>query len=41
MKKIQVTKDAGIETTEMEENLLRLIIFRYKPYWPLFLFLLL
>lgn len=41
MKKIQVTKDTGIETTEIEENLLRLIIFRYKPYWPLFLFLLL
>jgi len=39
MKKIQVTKDAGIETTEVEENLFRQQIFRYLPYWPLFLVL--
>ncbi len=37
MKKIQVTKDAGIETTE--ENVFRQLVFRYLPYWPLFLIL--
>ena len=37
MKKIQVTKDSGIETTE--ENAFRQFLFRYLPYWPLFLIL--
>ena len=40
MKKIHVTKDAGIRATdENEENLLRQLTFRYLPYWPLFLIL--
>ena len=39
MKKIQVTKDTGIETTE--ENVFRQLLFRFLPYWPLFLVLLL
>lgn len=37
MKKIQVTKDAGIETTQ--ENMFRHLLLRYLPYWPLFLVL--
>jgi tyrosine-protein kinase Etk/Wzc len=42
MKKIQVTKDAGIETTEEnEENIFHQLLFRYLPYWPLFLILIL
>jgi tyrosine-protein kinase Etk/Wzc len=42
MKKIQVTKDAGIETTEeAEQNLFQQLSFRYFPYWPLFLILIL
>jgi tyrosine-protein kinase Etk/Wzc len=42
MKKIQVTKDSGIETTdESEENLFRQLLYRYQPYWPLFLVLIL
>src|ERR1700710_1585917 len=40
MKKIHVTKDTGIRATdENEENLLRQLMFRYLPYWPLFLVL--
>jgi tyrosine-protein kinase Etk/Wzc len=39
MKKIQVTKDTGIETTE--EHVFRQLLFRYLPYWPLFLVLIL
>src|SRR5665213_2380816 len=39
MKKIQVTKDTGIETRE--EDVFSELIFRYRPYWPLFLILLL
>jgi tyrosine-protein kinase Etk/Wzc len=42
MKKIQITKDTGIETTEEnEENLSHQLLFRYLPYWPLFLVLIL
>jgi|SRR6185312_12205562 len=41
MKKIHVTKDAGIETTEAEATVFRQLIFRYLPYWPLFLILIL
>lgn len=39
MKKIQVTKDSGIET--IEEHVFRQFLFRYLPYWPLFLVLIL
>jgi capsular exopolysaccharide synthesis family protein len=39
MKKIQVTKDTGIETKE--ENVFRQLLFRYLPYWPLFMVLIL
>ncbi|MEO7043806.1 MAG: Wzz/FepE/Etk N-terminal domain-containing protein, partial [Ferruginibacter sp.] len=37
MKKIQVTKDSGMETTE--DSIYRQLLFRYMPYWPLFLIL--
>jgi tyrosine-protein kinase Etk/Wzc len=38
MKKIQVTKGAGIETTdENEKNMFMQLVSRYLPYWPLFL----
>jgi uncharacterized protein involved in exopolysaccharide biosynthesis len=40
MKKIQVTKGAGIETTdENEKSMFMQLVFRYLPYWPLFLIL--
>ena len=40
MKKIQVTKGAGIETTdENEKSMFMQLAFRYLPYWPLFLIL--
>jgi tyrosine-protein kinase Etk/Wzc len=38
MKKIQVSKDSGIETTE--DSPVRQLLFRYLPYWPFFLTLL-
>jgi tyrosine-protein kinase Etk/Wzc len=34
MKKIHITKDTGIETTE--KNLFQQFIHRYLPYWPVF-----
>ncbi len=37
MKKMKVSKNAGIETTE--NNLLQQLFFRYWPYWPLFVLL--
>ena len=40
MKKIQVTKGSGIETTdENEKSIFMQLAFRYLPYWPLFLIL--
>jgi len=38
MRKMKVSKTAGIETTET--NLLQQLVFRYLPYWPLFVILL-
>jgi tyrosine-protein kinase Etk/Wzc len=37
MRKMKVSKNAGIETTET--NLLQQFVFRYLPYWPVFVVL--
>jgi tyrosine-protein kinase Etk/Wzc len=37
MKKIHINKNTGIETTE--ENPFRQMVFRYSPYWPVFVIL--
>ena len=42
MRKIQITKDSAIETTESnDDNFPRQLLYRYLPYWPLFVLLVL